>query len=122
MTTTAIEAREEIAATIQESINQIEAKLSAQALDGSPMLLMVERGGQPMVYGHWEGEGGFKVKGFRHADAVPNHLCGTFQFSPESAQRNAAALAARGEVASYTHWRAFLGARLQAEKQMLANI
>ena len=111
--------------SVTESIAQIRATLSAQVMDGTPYLLFSEIGGAPAVYGEWENRLGHWLpaeKGFRYAETVPNHLCGTVQMSAESAQKKCAQLNAAGRKAHYTTWRAFLEARLATELALLKTL
>jgi len=107
-------ARLEAELQIEASIKEISNKLDVACLDGSPFMVVIEHEGIERVYGEWPSMNGdgTKIRGFLGADAVPNHLCGSIQFTPEGAQAFAAQLNGRGEKAHYTHWRAFLQNRL----------
>lgn len=111
--------KSKILATIKTSIAEIESTLAVSVLDGTPFLLLMEHDGIQMVYGAWADDKGNATGGFKTADLVPDHLCGTIQMDESSARKNAAAISAKGhEKACYMHWRAFLEARLESQRKL----
>ena len=119
--------KDKILALLTESINEIKTALSAPVLDGTPYLvtnIVVRPDGEvtTLVYGHWPMSDG-TIKGFKHAEAVPTHLCGTVTFGKSEAQKNAALFSAtEGGQYGILHTRDFLTARLASLEQTIAAL
>lgn len=67
----------------RKQISAIESELSAPVLDGTPWLILQAKAGEPIrMFGDWNG-----TKGWLAVEAVPDHLCGAYMLSGESAKR-----------------------------------
>ena len=114
MNTTSTDTVQKVLLSLEEGIRAISARLEANILVGEPYLLtMQDKLGNTRVYGHWmRAESDKAVPGWMSSELVPDHLCGTVQFTPESARKNIEHFAAKGLKVEKLFTRDFLTSRL----------
>jgi hypothetical protein len=119
-----IETITKTAASLRESIAELEAANNVAILDGTPYLIVGEahpEGCEPftMVYGHFDG-----VDCFKSLDIQPNHFCGCYMVSPESARKAIARIPAGFNLTNprALHVRDARAARIERQRTALAHV
>lgn len=97
----------------KKDIAEMEARLAIPVLEDSHALILTDssREGEVRVYGSWKDGslGGAEVRGFKHIQVLPWHICGTFGYPAARAAINVKKLQAAEQsptvTYSYIHFR-----------------